>query len=130
MIYKTFVNPASTSFAWVGAENAEIIFLNDFRWSAQVLPWQDMLLLLEGQPVHFSVPKTHYAQDVVFDKDTPFFCMSKSEIISLRNSVVDDRVTEMMAVRWHMFSLHAQIPQEEQVIIESCPKCFVQLILE
>ena len=48
VIYKTFVNPASTSFAWVGAENTEIIFLNDFRWSAQVLPWQDMLLLQEG----------------------------------------------------------------------------------
>ena len=130
VIYKTFVNPASKSFAWVGAENAEIIFLNDFRWSAQVLPWQDMLLLLEGQPVHFSVPKTHYAQDIVFDKDTPIFCTSKSEIISLRNGVVDDRETEMMAVRWRVFSLHAQILQEEQVIIESCPKCFAQLILE
>jgi len=130
VIYKTFVNPASTSFAWVGAENTEIIFLNDFRWSAQVLPWQDMLLLLEGQPVHFSAPKTHCVQDIVFDKDTPIFCTSKSEIVSLRNGVVDDRETEMMAVRWRVLSLHAQIPQEERVIIESCPKCFAQLVLE
>ena len=30
-IYKCFVNPASTTFAWVGAEEAEVIFLNDFR---------------------------------------------------------------------------------------------------
>ena len=66
VIYRTFLNPASTTFAWVGAELAEIIFLNDFRWCAQVLPWQDMLLLLEGQPVHFSAAKTHYAQDIVF----------------------------------------------------------------
>ena len=68
VIYRTFLNPASTKFAWVGAELAEIIFLYDFRWSAQVLPWQDMLLLLEEQPVHFSAPKTHYAQDIVFEK--------------------------------------------------------------
>ena len=54
IIYKTFLNPASTTLAWVGTESAEIIFVNDFRWSAQVLPWQDLLLLLEGQPVHFS----------------------------------------------------------------------------
>ena len=82
-----------------------------------MLPWQDMLLLLEGQPVHFSAPKTHYAQDIVFDKDTPIFCTSKSEIISLRNGVVDDRETEMMAVRWRVFSLHAQILQEEQLLL-------------
>ena len=38
-IYRTFSNPASTSFAWVGAEEAECIFLNDFRWSQQVIQW-------------------------------------------------------------------------------------------
>lgn len=36
LIYKAFTNPASTSFAWVGVESAEIILLNDFRWSSQV----------------------------------------------------------------------------------------------
>ena len=30
-IYRTFTNPATTSFAWVGAELCEVIFLNDFR---------------------------------------------------------------------------------------------------
>ena len=35
VIYRAFTNPASTSFAWVGAEDAEIILLNDFRWSPQ-----------------------------------------------------------------------------------------------
>lgn len=47
-IYHTFTNPASTSFAWVGAENSEVIFLNDFRWSLQIIAWHDLLLLLEG----------------------------------------------------------------------------------
>ena len=37
-IYDTFCNPASTSFAWVGVENSKVIFLNDFRWSAQIIP--------------------------------------------------------------------------------------------
>jgi hypothetical protein len=47
-IYKTFTNPASTSFAWVGAEQAEVLFLNDFRWSPQIIAWHDFLLMLEG----------------------------------------------------------------------------------
>ena len=39
LIFNTFCNPASGSFAWVGVQNAECIFLNDFRWSPQVIPW-------------------------------------------------------------------------------------------
>ena len=31
VIYNAFLNPACTSFAWVGAEKAEVLFLNDFR---------------------------------------------------------------------------------------------------
>ncbi|XP_068753262.1 D-inositol 3-phosphate glycosyltransferase-like [Montipora capricornis] len=30
-IFHTFSNPATTSFAWVGAQDCEVIFLNDFR---------------------------------------------------------------------------------------------------
>ena len=57
-IYKTFSNPASTMFTWVGADHSEVVFLNDFRWSAQIIPWHDFLMLLEGQTVHLLTPKT------------------------------------------------------------------------
>ena len=63
VVYDTFSNPATSTFAWVGAEKKEVIFLNDFRWTAQIIPWQDLLLLLEGQLVHLPAPKSHYAQD-------------------------------------------------------------------
>ena len=36
-VFKTFSNPASTTFAWLGAQEAEVVFLNDFRWSAQII---------------------------------------------------------------------------------------------
>ncbi len=35
-VYQAFQNPATTSYAWLGAELAEIIILNDFRWTPQV----------------------------------------------------------------------------------------------
>jgi len=130
IIFKTFLNPASTTFAWVGAESGEMIFLNNFPWSAQVLPWQDLLLLLEGQPVHFSAPKTHYAQDIAFEKDTPIFCKSKSEIVLIKGGVVDDFETQMMSVRWRVYSLYAQLPESEQVILSPCGKCFARLVLQ
>ncbi len=35
-IYRAFCNPATTSYAWIGAAEAEVILLNDFRWNQQV----------------------------------------------------------------------------------------------
>ena len=130
LIYKTFSNPASTSFAWVGAENCEILFLNDFRWSSQILAWHDMLLLLEGQTVHLPAPKSHYAQDIVFDSDTPVFCTGKQELQYIRGQVLDERETEMMRVRWKHFVFHAQIQQKEQRHVPPCPRCFASFILQ
>ena len=34
IVYKSFTNPATSTFAWVGAEKAEVIFLNNFRWNS------------------------------------------------------------------------------------------------
>ena len=130
VVYKTFSNPASTSFAWVGAENCEIVFLNDFRWSSQILAWHDMLLLLEGQTVHLPAPKSHYAQDIVFDSDTPVFCTGKQELQYIRGQVLDERETEMMRVRWRHFMFYAQIQQNEQRNVPPCPRCFAAFILQ
>ena len=55
-IFNTFCNPACSSFAWVGAEQCECIFLNDFRWSQQIIQWHDFLLMLENQIVHLPAP--------------------------------------------------------------------------
>ena len=30
--FETFANQASDKYAWVGADDAEVIFLNDVRW--------------------------------------------------------------------------------------------------
>ena len=32
-IFEFFVSPATGTFAWVGAENAEVVFLNYLRWT-------------------------------------------------------------------------------------------------
>ena len=129
VIFNTFSNPASTSFAWVGAEKAECLFLNDFRWSPSVNRWHDFLLLLEGQPVHLPAPKTHCAKDIVFNKDTPIFAMGKNPIVLVKNGTTDERESEMMMVHWTIFQFHAQISQEKQREISPCGKCLAMLVL-
>ena len=36
-IYTAFVNPATATYAWIGVERAQVVLLNDFRWSPQVI---------------------------------------------------------------------------------------------
>ena len=85
--------------------------------------------MLEGQLVHLPAPKSHYAKDIVFEKDTPIFATGKNPIIFVKNCTIDEKEREMMAVRWRIFRFHAQIPQEKQKQIPPCGKCFAQLIL-
>lgn len=129
-IFKTFTNPASTSFAWVGAEQAEVVFLNDFRWSPQIIAWHDFLLMLEGQLVHLPAPKSHFAKDTVFDSDTPIFATSKHQLVFVKNGAIDERETEMMSVRWKVFNFNRQIPPSQQKEVVACPACFARLVLD
>ena len=93
MVFRTFTNPATTTFAWVSAAEAEVVFLDDFRWSPQIFPWHDLLLSLEGQEVHLPARKTHYKQDISFKGDTPIFCTAKDELSYVRGGVLDKRET-------------------------------------
>ena len=129
LIFKSFLSPATCSYAWLGGEDKEIIFLNDFRYSPIILPWSDMLLLLEGHVVHFAAPKTSYSEEILFEKDTPIFATSKAPITFVKNGVLDDRETEMMNVRWRMFSFRFQIPLEKQKAVPICARCFASLLL-
>ena len=72
LIYDVFSNPANDKYAWVGADTAEIIVLQDFRWCRDSIPWKDLLLLLEGETVKLPAPKNQFSTDVVIKKDNNF----------------------------------------------------------
>ena len=72
-IFNTFCNPATSTFAGVGAEEAEIILLNYFHWKPSIIAWADMLQLLEGDIVHLPAPKNFPKRDIELSKDTPVF---------------------------------------------------------
>ena len=74
VIYHTFCNLATATFAWVGVENAECILLNDFRWSSQIIPWHDLLLMLEWVVVHLPRTKNSLFQWHLFAKRHSNLC--------------------------------------------------------
>ena len=65
-------NPANDKYAWIGGDKAEIIVLQDFRWSSKLITWKDLLLPLEGETVKLPAPKNKFA-DVCIKTDVPIF---------------------------------------------------------
>ena len=129
IVYHAFVNPATGGFAWVGAEEAEVIVLNDLRWTPSLIAWGDFLQMLEGDTMHLPAPKSFVQQDIVFSKDTPFFATADAPLVLLRGGAIDRVNTEMMRVRWRYFEFWRQIPEEVQMQLQPCGRCFAELIL-
>ena len=44
LIFKSFMNPAAAKYAWVGLDQCEVAYLNVFRWSKELIKWNDFLL--------------------------------------------------------------------------------------
>ncbi len=121
---------AADKCAWVGADKAEIILLNDFRWSRKLIEWKSLLLLLEGDRVNLPAPKNHFATDVCVDSDIHVFATSKA-VIKYRGSYhAEDKLEDdIMASRWRVFQFTHSIPEKEQKQITLCPHCFTKLVL-
>ena len=58
-----------------------------------------------------------------------FFCTGKQPFVYIKNGVIDERETEMMAVRWKIFHLNVQIQKDVQKELRNCCKCFATFIL-
>ena len=114
IIFKIFSNPANDKCGCVGVDKAEVIFLNDLRWSNELIKWNEFLLLLEGYPVHLPASQNHFAIDMCIDKDTPVFATSKDAIKLIgKYNTTDEIENDLMVVRLHLFNFAQPIACEE-----------------
>ena len=95
LIFECFVNPASGTYAWLGIENAGVVWLNDFRWKPSLIPWCELLQVLEvaglrGLMVHFPAPKDVMTKDIILDKNTPFFATSDAPLALIKGGTIDE----------------------------------------
>ena len=127
---RLFDNPANDKYAWIGADEAEVILLQDFRFSKEVIPWKDLLLLLEGETVKLPAPKNHFLRDVIIDTDVPLFATTKAPIVYRGPyNMEDERETEMMNNRWRKIQFKHVFEEEQQKNLKPCGSCFAKLVL-
>ena len=124
-----FENPSKDKYGWIKADKARVIFLNDFRFKKEQIAWNDLFLLLEGEPVKLPAPKNLYSEDICINTDVPIFATSKSEIkYKGYFGIGDEKEDDMMRARWKIFKFTRSIPEEEQIKLPPCAKCFTDLI--
>ncbi len=129
LVYNTFLNPAHGTFAWVGVDECEVIFLNDFRWSRTLIAWETFLVLLEGDVTHLPAPKNVCSKDIEIRNDVPIFATSDMPIFFAKGGSIDQVNTRMMEVRWRSFNLWKVIPENERKELKPCQRCFAEFIL-
>ena len=78
--------------------------------------------------MHLPAPKTHFVQDILLPAGTPIFATSSDKIKLIKNGIVVEPETEMIAVRWKVFKFFNAISETDQVEINPCPHCFAKLV--
>ena len=116
LIFNTLCNPTTGVFAWVGVEDAEIIFLNDFWWKTSIIAWSDMLQLLQGDITHLPALKNFCKRNTELTKDTPVFAMANAPLILIKGGAIDGVKTEFMNARWRFFHFWWHIPEIPEML--------------
>ena len=136
-----FKNPANSSFAWLGAEKANMIFLNDLRWAPiekkeGFIPWGKFLNLLEGFEVNLPAPMNHFSKNVTITKRMPIWATSDKPVFYWVNQRLEpqtpqhDHENYMMSCRWNKFAVSHQFLGKDKVDCEDCTTCFAKFILD
>ena len=124
-----FENPFSDKFEWVGAEQASVLILQNYRWSKESSAWKDLPLLLEGETVTLPAPKTFYAEDVVIDSTVAIFATGKAPITYKGPyNTMDAGEDAMMSVRWKAIKFYHQFSEMDQKGVEPCARCVAELV--
>ena len=108
----------------VGAENKELIFLNDLRWSQEIIPWQEFLNLRKVQSVHLASSKNHYAKDILITANVCIFATSITLIMYVGKGTNGEGENAMIEARWRKLQLSVLILLPEKKTVKSCARCF------
>lgn len=137
---ETFSTPAGSSFAWITADEASVIFLNDYRWHSKLcggnIEWGQFLNLLEGLDSTLPAPMNSHSRHIKITGDVPIFATSPRDITWYANREDEARTDKhdeedfQMSERWLKFKLtHKFVGANQVADIPVCGACFGNLIL-
>ena len=73
LFFDIFCTPSKNKYAWIGLDEEQVIFLNDFCWASGLIPWETFHVLLEWGVVHIPLPKNRFSKDLTLFSDIIVF---------------------------------------------------------
>ncbi len=140
----TFHTPPASAFGWLGVEDAQVIYLNDFRWKPSEgkkggsISWDALLRLLEGHHCSLPAPMNSRSEHIKLPatNDVPVFCTSRAVPRFWKENENEPQtpihVTEnkMMDERWFGKGIHLThvFEEDQKVDTPPCPFCFAKFV--
>ena len=125
---RCFDNPSNDKYGWIGADKADVILLQDFRYSREQIAWKDLLLLLEGETVKLPAPKNHFVNDIVIKGNVAIFATGPDRVrFKGFNNI--DKENRMMDSRWKVIEFKHEFEENQQISLKPCSRCFAELVL-
>ena len=132
-IFKTFSNPTRGRYNWIGVDEKEVIYLNDFRWDKDVIPWEDFLRLLAGERVWFERPKNQFATNIFISEENtiPVFGtgMTKYQWMGAYQATNQEENAQMDCRITYFYFTFSIPPHKIVRRVSPCPSCFGKFIL-
>ena len=133
-----FSNPAACSFGWLGADEASVIILNDYRWESKRnggnIKWGSLLNLLEGMETKLPAPMNIFSKHITISSDIPIFGSGPTPIRWYADKYDEVRAEkhrkedEQLDCRWKTFQFTHRFTDEEKIDdIPVCPACFATM---
>ena len=127
---KTLVSPATCSYAWLGMEETEVIFLNDFYYTPAILLGMTRSCCWKVTSSTLLCPQLHMLKTSKLQCNTPVYATLKPFIVVIKGTIIDERETEMMDVGWRKYHFFHQIPISSQTTVTPCGFCFARFLLD
>jgi hypothetical protein len=124
LVYHVYKPPESGSHQLADIRGAEVIWLNEFGYDRDFLPWKAFKDFLEGSSLKVGVPKTVGA-NYLFDGDAPVLATAPGPV-TLPGRPAE---TAQMTSRWRYFLFQHFFDPDTCPDIKPCGACWAQWLL-
>lgn len=135
-IFRVYRVPDDGSHRLESILDCELLYLNDFEWSPDWLPWAYLKNLFEGEVVNIAVPKPR-GRNVDFTSDAPIIGTLSAPIQLFMkqgwNMVLNRHETDQMQSRVTYVHFHHSLLQgavSSAIECKVCVRCAARLYLE
>ena len=123
-----FVTPPKSAFPLLGLEKARVVWLDDWRFNEDIVPWAVQLLWFEGASFVIARPQNLFSGHLRYVKDDPLFITTLHADLHALKGKLKQGDLDMMVKRLKVFDFKQKVDIPSHVA-KGCSSCFARFVL-